>query len=708
MKKLLSLVAISVIAISVFAERVSETDAALVANNFMNVTSAHSALQQASARRMVLKKVANATEENLFYVYENEGGEGWVLVAADDAVTPVLAFSETGHFSTDNMPINVRRWLGKYNTFIKRVEADSLVATDEVKAEWTAMRNGVKKATQATVVVGPLVKTTWDQDSPYWDQCPGSGSTKAYTGCVATAMAQVMNYWQWPVQGTGSHSYQPLNPNTGRKSSKYSTQSADFGNTTYDWANMRNSYSGSYTTAQATAVATLMYHCGVATEMMYGDANDDGSGTYTGNYGDWEDHACAQNALWMNFGYKKSTIISYMRDGYTEEGVKYYDSWTDDDWTAMVKAELDLQHPIMYGGASDQGGHSFICDGYRSDNYFHFNWGWSGENDGYYKLSKLVPGGGGAGGGSYDFSEDQEVVIGIEPDKQDVEPFDVTLSRNGDTETIHSEDTYILPTAEADACEDWAFAGWAAKPVAETTTRPQYITKVSTAQTVYAVYKMTEIEEGGTAMQNVTVNMSDLGAINGTINGITLAAEKNNGQTTPTYNDKNYDGRVYAKGTLTVSAENEMTQIVFNISAQGKKRLATITPSVGTIATQTKGASTLTWTGSAKSVTFTVGEKADYGTEGSSKAGQLCFTSLEVLVGGDNTIITYTTAPDCDEEQEIVTPSGLEVVNGRVLSEQPIRIYNIIGQDMTAYNGSLPTGTYIVRTEKAMVKVFVR
>ena len=85
----------------------------------------------------------------------------------------------------------------------------------------------------------------------------------------------------------------------------------------------------------------------------------------------------------------------------------------------MVKAELDKQHPIMYGGASSSGGHSFICDGYRSDNYFHFNWGWSGSNDGYYQLSKLKPGSGGAGGGSYDFSQDQDVIIGIVPDREE-------------------------------------------------------------------------------------------------------------------------------------------------------------------------------------------------------------------------------------------------------------------------------------------------
>ena len=105
-----------------------------------------------------------------------------------------------------------------------------------------------------------------------------------------------------------------------------------------------------------------------------------------------------------------------MRDGYRYGGHTYYKKWSDDDWTAMVKEELDQQRPIMYGGASDEGGHSFICDGYDEEGYFHFNWGWSGDGDGYFTLSNLNPGSGGAGGGNYSFSEDQDVLIGIEPD----------------------------------------------------------------------------------------------------------------------------------------------------------------------------------------------------------------------------------------------------------------------------------------------------
>ena len=466
MNRVLSLLIVVTLSLSqAWAERISKDDAALVANNFMNVASQNSALKKTPAKKMVMKAVP-AQEENQYYVYENENGEGWVIIAANDVVKPVLAYSETGHFRTDNMPVNIRKWMGKYNTYISKLEKDGVTAGEETQAQWKKLRKGAN-STKATAIVGPLIKTKWDQAEPFWDQCPGSGNSKAYTGCVATAMAQVMKYWEWPETGTGSHSYQPLDPNTGRASKRYGTQTVNFGETTYDWANMINDYTGNYTTAQGAAVATLMYHCGVATEMMYGNADDNGSGTYTVNYEDWDwgttyanEGGCAQNALWYYFGYKKPT--GYMRNGYTEQGHQYYEKWSDANWTAMIKEELDKNHPIMYGGASDEGGHSFICDGYDSNEMFHFNWGWSGENDGYFTLSKLNPGGGGAGGGSYDFSEDQDVIIGIVPDKKDLPQVTVTWSVNGETTTTEftQEDPLVLPEYTADCSETNVFVGW--------------------------------------------------------------------------------------------------------------------------------------------------------------------------------------------------------------------------------------------------------
>ena len=228
------------------------------------------------------------------------------------------------------------------------------------------------------------------------------------------------------------------------------------------------------------------------------------------NYGDWETNAfpCAQNAFHEFFGYKKDGLTGYMRDGSTYEGVTYYKKWSDADWTAMIKEELDKRHPIMYGGAGSGGGHSFICDGYDDSNYFHFNWGWSGENDGYYKLSNLVPGSGGAGGGDYEFNEDQDVIIGIVPDKKDMPEVTITWSVNGETtETVfHEEDALVLPADPASCAEGVEFVGWTTKSELNGE-KPEDLFKVaagkivSAAVTYYAVFANVE-GEGGVAVED--------------------------------------------------------------------------------------------------------------------------------------------------------------------------------------------------------------
>ena len=504
------------ISLSGWAERISEADAALVANNFMNAAPSSSTVKTTTAKRMVLKKAASE-EANQYYVYENANGEGWVMVAANDVVRPILAYSNTGTFRTDNQPSNVKAWLGKYDKFIQKMEAEGVTTNEETSSEWNDLRNGIRKD-KGDAVVGPLVKTTWDQDAPYWNLCPGSGSSKAYTGCVATAMAQVMNYWQYPKKGTGKRTYKPRDPNNPDSySSRYtSSLSADFGNTTYDWENMKNSYSGSYTDAEATAVATLMYHCGVATEMMYGNDDDDGSGTYTVNYGDWDwgtnEGECAQNALVNYFGYNKSTLTGYMRDGYSNEGTTYYTKWSDADWTAMIKAELDKKRPIMYGGSGTKGGHSFICDGYDDAGYFHFNWGWSGDNDGYYKLDDLRPGSGGAGGGSYDFSDDQDALIGIQPAGVDV---NVTWYANGEkfAETVAEYGVLSMPATTPTACANGkVFVGWTASSNYEGEVAPTFVKEgefLQSAATYYAVYAVKSEGTGSIEDQLTNANTTN-------------------------------------------------------------------------------------------------------------------------------------------------------------------------------------------------------
>ena len=484
-----------------WAERVSQEDAALVAGNFMSAGDTTSQGAQAPGRNRPIRRVTLA-EDAQYYVYANANGEGWVMVAANDVVTPILAYSETGEFRTDKMPDNVKYWLGSYDKKIKYAEQNNIEATEEVKAEWRALRKGVRKA-KASVTVSPLIQTTWDQDEPYYNLCPKVGNERTLTGCVATAMAQVMNYWQWPVTGTGSYSYTS-------ETQKLSC-SANFGSTTYDWANMLNRYAGYYnegsstyhstssgTTAQQNAVATLMYHCGVAAKMDYDISANGGSGTQTiyPNAASTTSR-CAAYALINNFGYKSSTLKCYYRPG----GYGY-SAVSDANWLNLLKTELDASRPIMYAGADNEGGHSFICDGYDSDNKFHFNWGWSGYCNGYYTVDNLVPGTGGSGAGNGSYNDDQDIIIGIIPDKPNIT---ITWSVNGVTSTTtQTSGTLVPPTTDPSDCSGSGgkkFVGWTesssvsgSKP-ADLFTSGTGIT-VTENKTYYAVYA-TQTGSGG-------------------------------------------------------------------------------------------------------------------------------------------------------------------------------------------------------------------
>lgn len=364
--------------------------------------------------------VVSQTEFTEFYVFNNQNGGGFVLVSADDIAHPILGYSDNGSFRTDvELPVNVRGWFKGISREISSAVALGVQQSKEVREEWNSLLDGTPYPKRSTRAVSALLSTTWDQGKPYNNLCPADSNTDSYyggrtvTGCVATAMAQVMKFWNYPTQGNGSHSY---------THSTYGAQSANFGNTTYDWANMPNNLTNYSSSTQKTAVATLMYHCGVSVDMDYDIAENGGSGAYTVvNYGNTP---CAKNALVNYFKYK-STIQGLFKQNYT-----------DTNWKNLLKADLDAGRPIMYSGASDEGGHSFVCDGYNNNDQFHFNWGWSGSYDGFFSLNAMTPGSGGIGGGGYDFSEDQDAIIGIEPAGITVNPATVQIPSAGGSATV--------------------------------------------------------------------------------------------------------------------------------------------------------------------------------------------------------------------------------------------------------------------------------
>ena len=279
------------------------------------------------------------------------------------------------------LPAHVQNQLQGYEREIAYYKNNNFRATGEIEEMWTSLRNG-SYTPRNTTSVSPMLTTTWNQSPYYNNLCPDSAGVHAVTGCTATATAQVMKFWNWPVTGTGSHTYTDDN---------FGTLSANFGATTYQWSSMPNALNSSSTTAQINAVATLMFHVGVAVEMDYGIGS---SGAYTNSYG-YSDLACSENALKDYFSYK-NTIHSV-----------YKDQTTDAVWVSVLTAEMDAGRPVIESGHGG-GGHAFVVDGYDNNGLFHINWGWGSAYDGYFAHDALNPGGGGTGSGSMGtYNQDQ-------------------------------------------------------------------------------------------------------------------------------------------------------------------------------------------------------------------------------------------------------------------------------------------------------------
>ena len=625
-RRLLACVVCSVFAVSVvWAERVSQEDAAVVANNFMNVASASTGAQKAPAKRMVLKSCAPVqAAENQYYIYENASGEGWVMVAANDAVRPILAYSETGHFRTDNMPKNVRGWLGSYNKQIAYM-AEHSTGNAEVAQEWSRLRNGAPRA-KATTIVAPLIQTGWDQDTPFWNKCPKKGDDRCYVGCVATSMAQVMNYYQWPKQGTGSH----------RDTLAGMNLYVDFSATTYDWDNMLDRYDGDYTTAQANAVATLMYHCGVAADMQYGTAEEGGSGAWTidwNGYYSYYGYMCAETALSRFFGYDASTIKGYCRDGSPEDSMR---SWSRAEWIAMLKDELDARRPIMYAGVgievdeltndTSKYGHSFVCDGYDSNNYFHFNFGWSNWCDGFYDVDALNTTDPGSGGGNGEYSLQQDVIVGIQPPVTDTVALTwmVGAGRFATTQSMNGK--YVLPGLVPEDCDGKAFVGWCTTAnYSSETTAPAFVKNgdALTADTCYAVF--------ATLTQSQQAEVSDV--LTREVTGVAAKAEYVSWSGKTVTSDAVYAGKSAGdKGAIQIRTKNNDSGIITTASG-GKLKKVTVVWNTGTTSGRTLD---IYGKNSAYSAATDLYEQSTQGT----KLGSIAFGSgTELTITGDYTYI---------------------------------------------------------------------
>ena len=328
-----------------------------------------------------LREAATGLSE--LYAFNVEGG-GFVIVSGDDRTLPVLGYSLTGSIDADDMPDNMRSWLQGY--------ADEIA---HLSKTYTAPK---QTATSSLSPVQPLLKTTWYQVEPYDLMTPlyeGNKYTwkgkRCATGCVATAMAQVMYYHQWPQDATTTIPSYTFNYQEGEPCTL-----PELPATTFKWDLMLPDYTSQQpgTEEQRMAVAELMRYCGQATKMDY---SPDASGTQ---------HEFIANALRRYFGYSQG-IYCADRAHYTIE-----------QWSQLIWNELNQKRPVVFAGQSSSGGHEFVIDGYDGNDMFHVNWGWAGKNDGYFAINVLNPDDntsvGSAGNTNLGFATNQQILVGIE------------------------------------------------------------------------------------------------------------------------------------------------------------------------------------------------------------------------------------------------------------------------------------------------------
>lgn len=383
-RRLLTLAGFWLLTIACVASPRTAQEAAEIAGRFA------ASKNQTIVRRMQRARTASAATEEMRLVYtqtqnatpalyvfnSTETDGGFVVVSADDQARDILGYADSGSFSAEDIPSNLRFWLQMY--------------ADEI-----AQAAGAGKATQQDSeteypTIAPLLgNTAWGQDAPYYNMCPTKDGVHCATGCVATAVGQIMYYHKYPTKGTGSHSY----------SWNGQTLSANFANTTYDWGNMLPDYSGTYTTTQANAVAKLLSHIGIACEMAYDVSANGGSGANSNTM---------MQALITYFGYDAGIRVlpkNYMAEADILDG---------------IAQDLQAGRPVyMSGRTLNNEGHAFVADGMQANGYLHINWGWDGYYNGYFAISAMNPYGQGTGGAAsgQGFTEQVCAFMGIRPNQ---------------------------------------------------------------------------------------------------------------------------------------------------------------------------------------------------------------------------------------------------------------------------------------------------
>ncbi len=354
-----------------WAENVSREEAQQKALQFLNKQAA----QPMPGKRMPIKNapLTLAKDAKSYYVFNVGERQGFVVVSGDDRTPAILGYADDGQFDKNDVPENMQAWLQKYADQIAWMEQHP---TRSAKAPVLDEHAAVK----------PLLRTKWNQGSPYNDQCPLDNGVRSVTGCVATAMAQVLFYHKHPAQTIAEipdfyTSTQGIHVDA-------------IGITTLDWNEMLYEYNGSETATEKNAVATLMQLCGSSVRMNYTSGASGASSSLV------------PTAFKDYFDYDEATTLASRSD------------YRARDWDNLIYNELANKRPVYYSGQSTGGGHAFVIDGYDKEGLFHVNWGWGGSCDGYFLLSILDPGsnsGIGASSSTDGYSYGQDAMINAQP-----------------------------------------------------------------------------------------------------------------------------------------------------------------------------------------------------------------------------------------------------------------------------------------------------
>lgn len=372
-----------------------------------------------SSAKLAPRHKAATAENELYYVFNRGSQEGYVIASGDDKTLPVLGYTDEGEFDYKQLPDNMRSWLANYESQLAEIRKSPLQQAPRYAPLHAAIE--------------PMVTSRWSQGTPYNNECPMYFNLgRSVTGCVATAMAQLLYYWR-DISVTETQAEMPA----------YDTHSEheSFGHlhvdgiakeSPIDWANMRDNYNSGYTGVQATAVAQLMHYCGVAVEMDY---TNSASGAYS---------YMVAEALPKYFGYGNSVSLVYGN------------SYSADGWDALLYNELAEGRPFYLSGSNATGGHAFVCDGYDGNHCFHINWGWGGTSDGYFLLTSLNPSSQGIGGSGDGYSGYPEAVIGIQPPANGTRAmaFSNAATKKIATTAFDADGDGVLTYAEAAAVSD--------------------------------------------------------------------------------------------------------------------------------------------------------------------------------------------------------------------------------------------------------------